>query len=115
MAWLKRRKEKADSGRTPNDYVESNRAGQSGPRFWLDHGFEDGDRVECAVCGKLLVVKLIENKPVTLSVRGALSKSPLICGDCGRMFCEECSLRRDSYLPSCDRCQRVGGVTPLMK
>lgn len=127
MAWFKRRKgareaidyESMDT-RALVDEVEhaieqDDLAGSSGPRFWLDHGFEDGDRVECAVCGTSLVVTLIKYSRITLSVAGAQAGSPLICGDCGRLFCVECSLRRHPNRPSCDRCQRVGGVTGLMK
>lgn len=122
MAWLRRRKENTVPGRLPaaanktvDDHAVGNRAATGGPRFWLDHGFKDGDRVECAVCSNPLVVKLVEYSPITLSVKAGQYRIPLICGDCGRLFCEDCSLRRNPNRPSCDRCQQVGGVTYLMK
>lgn len=119
MTWLKRRKKETSAvDALVKDVVKDankNDAASSGPRFWIDHGLENGDRVECAVCGESLVVRLVKNTKIVVATVEAQAGSPLICGDCGRLFCVECSIRQHPNRPTCDRCQRVGGVTGLMK
>lgn len=109
MVWFRRRI-------TAQRQSETQRQSAAGdPQFWINHGFAEGDRVNCAVCGKGLVVRLIKFTPVVIATPDALVGVAMICGDCGRLFCRDCAARRDSHWPSCDRCDRVGGVTGLMK
>ncbi len=123
MVWFKRSKKPASSAaemealadEVMQDYVKDSHTKPSGPQFWLDHGYENGDRVECAVCGTPLTVRLIRQSSIILGTMDAHTGSPLICGDCGRLFCVECSLRLHPNRPSCDRCKQVGGVTSLMR
>jgi hypothetical protein len=122
MDWFERSARQADSAALESladevvrDLDDESRTAPNGPRFWVDHGFTDGDRVECAVCGKSLVVVLIKHTRVVVSAVDAQAGSPLICGDCGRLFCVHCALRLHPNRPSCDRCRKVGGVTSLMK
>lgn len=84
------------------------------PRFWLDHGFENGDMVECAVCGMSLEVKILKYTQVVLGTKDAWVGRALICGDCGRLFCLDCSLWCHPNRSTCDQCKIVGGVTSLM-
>jgi hypothetical protein len=118
MAWFKRRDRKTGSD-TPQgslpDTATRQQTSTEGPRFWIDHGFTDGDRVRCATCGMALVVRLIKFSPSVVATADALAGVPMICGDCGRLFCVDCATRRDANRPSCDRCERIGGVTGLMR
>ncbi|RSM72375.1 hypothetical protein DMH04_42845 [Kibdelosporangium aridum] len=122
MAWFNRRKKRTSAEEmreviddVVRDLAEDDRVQSKGPRFWLDHGFVNGDRVECAVCDKPLVVRLVKYSRVILATTDTQTGSPLICGDCGRLLCLDCALRLHPHRPSCDRCRRVGGVTSLMK
>jgi hypothetical protein len=67
------------------------------------------------VCGKALVVRLLKYSPIVVATHDAHATSPLICGNCGRLFCVDCATRRHPNRPSCDRCQRLGGVTLPME
>lgn len=129
MTWFKRRKkttlQRSDPGSTPTemqalvDRVTHNIAKDEDaepgrPRFDRDHGFENGEMVECAVCGKSLEVRIMKYAQMTVATMDVWTGIALICGDCGRLFCVDCALRRHPNLPSCDQCQEIGGVTALM-
>ncbi|GAA3763341.1 hypothetical protein GCM10022225_56490 [Plantactinospora mayteni] len=79
--------------------------------FWRDHGLVDGERVDCAVCGRTLRARVFSPTEVAVGVHGKLKGIALICGDCGRLHCVDCAVPGASPRPTCHWCRRPGSVT----
>lgn len=83
---------------------------------WKDHGFADGQIVECGPCRGDITVRLEQDGAILLATTENMRGVALICGGCGRLLCAECvtvavDLPFGSRFPTCDRCGEK--VSPL--
>ena len=100
------RRARQPAGSAPRQASRSERR-----EFWWDHVLVSGQRVDCAVCGRTLRVKVFESTEVAVAVQGELDGIALICGDCGRLHCVDCAAPGGSPRPTCHWCQRPDSVT----
>jgi hypothetical protein len=69
-----------------------------------DHSYTDGQELNCALCGETLQVKLHRPGDVVIATPGSLGNRVLICDDCGRVFCQSCTVNLGKPIPKCDSC-----------
>lgn len=81
-----------------------------------DHGYLDGQTVQCQRCQKRITVRLHGNDGVVVAVASELQGTALRCLQCDFITCYACATRgAEPAIPICPSCGAEGGPYFFLK